>query len=352
MFVLKDDFEKDGAAVFNHYQANINVGGPILKDRLWYFASVEVDKAISTLSSTPNFFDPADPEPYQHPERDWSSVYYLAKLTFQATDAHKLTFMTTGNPTWIDNQDQDIYVAPEAESKRFQGGEFYTIAWEALWSKSLFQKTQVALSHQILDIYPMGCRDNYDENCRGRLDSIQVFKQEIPSTDSLSERFRIQFDSSWTYYMDNFVGDHEWKMGWQFHHSWVNIEQGRPGGAYYTDRNGQPYLITRLTETDGKLNRLNQTLSGDTLGLYVQDAWKVTKNIIIKPGVRFDIAQMRNYEGDVITEFFTTSPRLNIVWDITGDGKTVARVGANRYVNTGYLTISGFVAKGLERRRI
>jgi hypothetical protein len=346
---LKDSFEKEGAPTRDNYQFNINAGGPILKDKLWYFASLEFNRNLAKLSSTPDYFNPANPEPIQHPARDWISLFYLAKLTFQASDNHKLVAMAQGDPTWLKNEDQSNFIAAEAETQRYQGGFFVSLAWEALWSKSLFQKTQIAIKQSTLDIFPMGCRDLEDENCRSHYDQDTGLTTGNSSTDVLTERWRLQFDSSWTYYLDGFLGDHEWKAGWQFAHTWEDYREGYPGGASYTDRSGRPYRINQLLrDENGEFQRLSTQITGDTLGLYLQDSWKITKDLTLKPGVRFDWAEMRNYKDETITSFMTTSPRLNLVWDITSDGKTVFRAGYNRYVDTGYLLLSGFVGKSLE----
>ncbi len=348
-FRLKDDFEKEGAPTNDKYTFNVNVGGPVVKDKLWYFASVQIDRQIVKQSQTEDWFDPANPEQIQHAPWRWFSMYALGKLTYQATDKHKLTVLVQGDPTWIENELQSVYVADEAERQRFQGGGFYSLAWEALWSQNLFQKSQLALSHGILDIYPMGCRDMDDPDCRSHYDQDTGLTTGNDSLDYLSKRYRLQFDSSWTYYLDGLLGDHEFKAGWQYAHTWHDLRQGIPGGASYTDRSGRPYRINQLaTDEQGEFQRLSTTIDGDTLGLYIQDAWKITKALTLKPGVRFDWAEMRNYRGDVITSFTATSPRFNLVWDITGDGKTVLRAGYNRYVDTGYLTLAGFVGKSLE----
>lgn len=348
-FILKDSFEKDGAPSYSNYQFNLNLGGPILKDRLWYFASIEFNRSVSQMGATPDYFNPANPDKIQHPSRNWLSVYYLAKLTFQATDKHKLTAMTQGDPTWIENEIQSQFVSAEAERQRYQGGYFAMLTWEALWSKNLFQKTMFAYKQSSLDIYPMGCRDNTDPECRQHYDQDYGLTTGNDSYDYLSIRHRLQFDSAWTYYLDDFLGDHEWKIGWQFAHTWQDLTQGLAGGASYTDQGGRPYRISELVrDASGNYQKLDIQIAGDTLGLYLQDSWKITKNITFKPGIRVDWAQMRNYEEKVITEFLTTSPRLNFVWDITGDGKTVLRAGYNRYIDTGYLMLPDFVGKDLE----
>ncbi len=347
--VLKDDFEKDAAGTQDAIAVNLNAGGPILKDRLWYFFSGEFNRRISAIPGTDNYFDTAMPGLLQHPERNWLSFYYLGKLTYQMTDKHKLTFMTQGDPTWLENELQNPKVESDAERQRTQGGSLYSLAWEAIWTKNLFQKTQVGFQYSRLHIFPMSeCTDVRDEACRSHTD-LATDLTTVNDTRNLDDRrYRMQFDSAWTYYLENLLGDHEAKAGWQYFYTWNDATESIPGGGYYQDNAGQPYRLVRLKEVNGELEPLNTSIHGSTLAFYLQDSWKLFKYLIVKPGLRFDYAVMKNYKDMNITNFLTTSPRINLVWDATRDGKTVIRAGYNRYIDTGYLSLSSFVGKSLE----
>ena len=348
--VLKDDFEKDAAGKQDAIAINLNAGGPVIKDRLWYFFSGEFSRRISSIPATENYFDKANPGLLQHPERNWLSFYYLGKITYQMTDKHKLTLFTQGDPTWLENELQDPKVEAKAERQRTQGGSMYSLAWEAVWAKNLYQKTQLGFQYSRLHIFPMSeCTDIEDEKCRSHTDTTTDLTTVNDTYNLNDRRYRVQFDSSWTYFLENLLGDHEAKAGWQYFYTWNDTFRSLPGGGYYQDKaNQQPYRLVRLKEVNGQMENLNTSIHGSTLAFYLQDAWKVTKHIIVKPGVRFDYGVMKNYKDQDITAFLTTSPRLNAVWDATRDGKTVVRAGYNRYIDTGYLSLSKFVGNSLE----
>lgn len=342
---LKDDFDNKEASE-DSYDFNVNVEGPILKDKLWYFASLQFHHNKAYIAPTEDFFDPTNPEKLQHPPWTWYSLYYLGKLTFQATEKHKLTAMVTGDPAWIDNVLQSSTVAAEAEEKRFQFGGFYTLAWEALWSKNLFQRTQIGLTFSGMKQEPMsGCTDADNPDCRGHSDAGTGLSWGNYTRNSLDHRYRMQLDSSWTYYLDNFFGDHEWKAGINFARTWLDFTYEYPGGGYYQDMNGRPYRFTQIVpdpET-GELKPYYYENTGYVVGVFLQDAWKITKTITFKPGVRFDYVRSAGENDKVTVEYATTSPRINLIWDATGDGKTVVRAGYNRYVDPGWFNVSGFL---------
>jgi hypothetical protein len=344
---LRDDFEKEGLGDENAYYFNVNVGGPIIKDKLWYFASVDLRRRISTIPATEDWFDPTNPNLLGHPARKWFSVYYLAKLSWQATDKHKVTAMTQGDPAWIDNYIQASTYAPEAEGKLFQGGAFYTLAWEALWTKALFQKTQVSLKTGSMREEPVsGCTSMEDPACRQHSDADTGLVTGNYYRNVTDHRYRLQVDSSWTYYLDNFFGDHELKGGVNYARTWDDFELQFAGGGYYTDRSGRPWRLTTLVRNPdtGRVDPYSRQDYGHTLGVFFQDAWKITKTLTFKPGVRFDYVRMDTHFGDTVIEYLATSPRINLVWDATGDGKTVVRVGYNRYVDPGWFNVSYFLA--------
>ena len=350
---LRDDYEKESLGEENSYNYNINVGGPIIKDKLWYFGSVEFRYTKAYIGPTEDFFNPTNPDLLQHPPYKWFSVYYLGKVTWQVTDKHKLTAMFQGDPAWIDNTIQASTYSADAEEKRFQFGGFYSLSWEALWSKNLFQRTQLGLMYSGMRQQPMsGCTDDEDPACRAHGDSATGLSTVNYPRNSIDHRYRIQFDSAFTYYLDNVLGDHELKAGWNFAYTMTDFDLRYPGGGTYNDQNGRPYRFTEIVPNPvtGKRNYYTDD-KGYTLGVFLQDSWKIFKTLTFKPGIRIDYVRMENTEGEAIVEYATTSPRINLVWDATGDGKTVVRFGYNRYVDPGWFNVSSFLgSKGLWTR--
>jgi hypothetical protein len=350
---LRDNFEKGALGEDNRYNFNLNVGGPIIKDKLWYFASVQFDYNKASSPPTEDFFDATNPDLLQHPPWTWFSVFYLGKLTWQASDKHKVTAMFQGDPAWIDNTLQGSTIAAEAEEKRYQFGGFYSLAWEALWSKNLFQRTQLGLMYSGMRQEPMsGCTSDDDPACRARTDAETGLSYGNYDRNSIDHRYRLQADSAWTYYLDNFVGDHEFKAGWNFAHTFSDFDLRRPGGGTYQDRGGRPYRFTEIVPDPETGERAYITDDkGYTMSVFLQDSWKIFKTLTFKPGIRIDYVRIENQEGTPIVEYATTSPRINLVWDATGDGKTVVRGGYNRYVDPGYFNVSSFLGnKGMWTR--
>ncbi len=63
------------------------------------------------------------------------------------------------------------------------------------------------------------------------------------------------------------------------------------------------------------------------LGLYAQDSWKITHNLTLNYGGRFDYDPTPNNYPST----FFGSPRVGLAWDPFGDGKTVVRAGGGLF---------------------
>jgi outer membrane receptor protein involved in Fe transport len=147
-------------------------------------------------------------------------------------------------------------------------------------------------------------------------------------------------------------GSHNFKVGT----SWM---YGLGGGhRTYTDRapsqvNGLPVAYTflrgvptGLTQYAAPLLQIAQ-LNPD-LGIFAQDQWRVTSRLTVSAGLRFDwvresvpetcqpaglLVDARCYEGlNNVPNWKDLNPRLGVVWDPTGSGRTAIKAGINRYV--------------------
>ena len=69
-----------------------------------------------------------------------------------------------------------------------------------------------------------------------------------------------------------------------------------------------------------------------TWGAYVQDSWRVLPGLTVNAGLRWDQEDIRDYRNvSVIKTTAEWQPRLGIVWDPKGDGKTKVYAFAGRF---------------------
>jgi hypothetical protein len=142
-----------------------------------------------------------------------------------------------------------------------------------------------------------------------------------------ADRGRHQVNASISHYAEAF-GKHDLKFGVEIERSKVRSQWGYNQGIYYYNYaasypQGQYYAYTYSYDTDGR----NQRES-----VYAQDSWKPTERLTINAGVRVDFVRGRSPVLDKTVYSNTNwAPRLGFAFDLTGDGKTVLKGHYGQY---------------------
>jgi hypothetical protein len=179
-----------------------------------------------------------------------------------------------------------------------------------------------------------------------------------------SNRQTIQADVS--HYAENFLGEHDIKFGAQF-------TRGRSNslGGYFQNYVNflYPYRWTQSVagmqsygdagllfyNYHDAINPFMTVATADSLGFFFDDQWAVSDRLTINLGLRFDRMTSKYGAGDIyepltkpsdianptllrkragtgnIFDFKTISPRVGLTYSLTGDGKTVVRASYGRY---------------------
>jgi len=173
-------------------------------------------------------------------------------------------------------------------------------------------------------------------------------------TNVVRHRDRNQFNATGQYFIDEALGArHELKFGFDYTHAVTRNETTRVDNVTttYTSASGAfvPQNVTLYATPQNDATALN------VLALFAQDSISV-RRLTIVAGLRFEqlegylpsqsspaspfasaniggfAAQPRSYdERRDVVKWNTAGPRVNVVYDVTGDGKTAAKFGAGRY---------------------
>jgi hypothetical protein len=145
-----------------------------------------------------------------------------------------------------------------------------------------------------------------------------------------------------SHFADDFLkGDHDFKCGVSFYHSWAEWKWGYPSGVLYYDYWGYPYsaYFRNPEEYGGANNRI----SG-----FIDDSWTAGDRLTLNLGVRFDHTRGGYPEFNILdsagnptgqttaanmdlVKWDTVSPRLGFAYQLTADRKTVLRGSYGRY---------------------
>jgi outer membrane receptor protein involved in Fe transport len=327
--------EQDGGFPYfrDHYRDFTGqIGGPIAKDKVWFFGSYQ--KQID--ASSPVGVDPT----FGTTEIDRDK--FLVKVNAELTPEHRLVgtyhhdqayVPTTPRPTW----DESMYPARRYNTPT--PGVSYT----GLLGTNTVLDVRYSGFYGDIDLGP--ANDAYPGNAThflnldtGRGSGSWYYTYILDVT-------RTTINAKVSHYADDFLGgSHDFKFGAQF-------GKATSGGLYGYNDFVLYYTVGGVKYGYG-YERVPFSYGGDTrsIGVFADDTFQVNDRLTVNLGLRFDSSEAYSPEQAQLDEDFnetgvvfpatdyftwtTLSPRLGFNVKLTGDGKTVLKGHWGRYHRT------------------
>lgn len=331
-------------ATTSFYAPHVNIGGPILKDRLWFFASAQAN-----FSNRENFLTFRGGASEVRPTVTRTLIGRV-KVTWQPTDDDRLSLAFNYDNNTIQNSIGRAFVAPEAESNIDRGGYFLTLNYSRRLSDDLSFQLQTGATLKNSLFSPQFRSDNpahLDLN-NGGFTTVQAGALRETAGNYLFERKqRLQFDPSLTWR----TGGHRIKGGLQISYlSGRSITQTL-GGVRYLNRGGvcdpaDPATFGFCSERLDFFNAEGERAPNATnaanlkIGSYVQDRWTVNRHLTVGAGVRFDVGRLLGDGGRPLGTLVGYGPRLSATYDPAGDRKLLFTAHYGRSNDVGDVFIS------------
>jgi hypothetical protein len=139
------------------------------------------------------------------------------------------------------------------------------------------------------------------------------------SGEDLRTTYRVDAD----FYV-NLLGDHHFRIGWDKEELKTTAESAYSGGAlYYAYAQedcpaGAPAAGCIELLTFANIGEFTAEQSA----IYIQDSWEITPNLTLQLGVRNDIYDYKNAQGQSYINIEDQwAPRLGFIWDPRGEGR-------------------------------
>jgi hypothetical protein len=328
------------------YEATLNVGGPIVRRKLWYGVSYQYIYTANSLAKGPPFG--VSPYDIRHPTRLFIAHYARLRLDYAPTAKHRFKLSLFTDPTTIDNTGQVNTTLGAAESHQDQGGQFGSLRWDWLARENVTASVLLGINLRHLangpqgrfgkvdtagcdQFNPLNC--GWDPNRPRHVNTADGTSWYQGPTFVIHDRNRIQIDPSVSL-RGQLAGRHTAKVGIQGQVVWRYRYEETPGGSVYNDT---PAVSGRTLEaglcnpaTGINCDRRTDLPTFETrqrgygAGFFLQDHWWTSLQwLTINPGVRFDYGATFNRNGDRVTSLFGISPRLGLTADLTKDGRNI-----------------------------
>ena len=315
----------------SYHDVNADVGGYLKKDKLWWYASL---RALDTSVRYTNY----PVEPHVTELRNFTS-----KVTYQLSQNNKLIGYyqpsSKVQPTRLDRHllggTTAIHLANDDSFRQ----DYHPLLWKAEWNSVLTPAT-------FFEVRTGQFGYDWPDTANGTGVSYEDLNSNIVSGKARSRDLKIQRTQllgSLSYFKTGWAGSHNFKLGWEWFRE--TSTPSRYAGSYndvlHVLRSGVPSEVL-LFEPATSENGLY------TVGLYLQDTWKLTNRLSMNVGVRFD--HYRNFLPEQVHKAYSyttqdilfpavdnlntwnlAAPRVGLSYALTEDGKTVIKANYGLY---------------------
>jgi hypothetical protein len=328
-----------------HYDVNGDVGGYIKRDTLWWYGSGRLQKF---RPQKPNLAIPNGGNTMQN---------IMGKVTYAPSQNDKLTGFAMANHLHDINR-LDTFLIGAATARHATGES----TWNNYWWTHLYKAGWERVINDLTFLELRGGQYKYDFFCESYTVNAPAFadigNNEVRGGNrdgwsTVPARNQVLATLSRT--QNNWAGSHNFKIGGEWLRETYTFYRGRdgdgalPGDVLHVLNNGNPATVYLFQSPSVSENGL-YTFSG-----FVQDTWRVTSRLTVNAGVRVD-----HYRGflpaqtsppqsgpqasigaagpqiefaavDKIFSWTLPAPRLGVIYDISGSGKTVLKFNAGLY---------------------
>ncbi len=361
--MIADNFDSEldargasAAPVLKFYEFHLDLGGPIVRDKAWFYVAYNnffIDTAVSG-------------QPIETGTDIGDFDIFTTKLNYQITERDQFIGFSTWS--WKRKPNRSISSTIPAASVLAQDYWIWLhkAEWQRVWSDRLYSNVMIGHMGTTWPMTPKADPINGNEPRISLTDSVRSGAGWQPFTRN---RWKPQSTGQFNYYVPIGGGSHDFKFGWDWQidselSGWNTNSgafqyrddptQGNPNDVYQVNLVGVPNLVdNRNTHWD----------------FFAQDTWTVNDRLTVTLGFRVGSQALSYLDSDnspgtacqdvlncqfelpadqsqILTEVFgsgvavpgataythwNVAPRVGFTYDLTGEGSSVFKAYFGRY---------------------
>jgi hypothetical protein len=333
------------------WEGHTDIGGPIAKDKLWFYGAYnhfKIDKVISgvprNIATDLGVFDNE-----------------ITKETWKVSQKDTVIGYFQWGRKQKPNRGLSTTVSPEAAQPQDSVSWVFKAEHQRVWSSRLFTDIKANLFGYD---FPLGVKVD-SKTFPARFDTATSFTSGVAWNAFDLARQKPAVTAQATYYVADRAGSHDLKVGYEY---LIDVAKytidGRSGTVQYRDLNGQTDQI-RFIDVGNNSDLGTKWRGGNDRNLrnagYVQDRWNPNNRTTLTLGLRWDYQKPYYLDGvrdplvkDILpaaagalagqpmftgkttpgqTIFTRNSlaPRLGLSYDVSGKGNTVLKAFYGRF---------------------
>jgi hypothetical protein len=312
------DFPDLTAPAYKLIDANVHLGGPIKKDKLWFYQGFQFQRFEDYITG------------FQGGPRAYNQPRSFSKITAQPSASTNLMFGLEVDAYNGVNRGASSTTSPDAVVGQKSPEVVGNFSLTHIISPNTFFDLKAAYFWGYYYLEPKTGRQTYEH-----FDTDQNLALYNSGYYYLADRTRLQANASLTHYTENFItGHHDFKFGVEAERSTCRSRYGFTGSggplgdhAYYVDYwsynqsygyNIGNYLAYQYDgyDFDAPYTRVEG---------FAQDSWQIAPRININLGVRLSQNWGQIKGQGTVWNTHRIAPRIGFTFDILGDKTTILK---------------------------
>ena len=345
-FTAKDPNRRKADTQYQRYGGT--VGGPLIQDKMHYFASVErfsIDRPnVINITARPDLNDTQSTR-----DRVWNTII---------RGDHQVNRNNTYSVRWLREQSPQENqligsVTPAAARSESDVDQTVATNFNTVLSNTKVNTLRVTWTRENVT-FGNACYNENDRDlskCPVTL-AFQTFTDQQDNTGQFRINDGIAVENTLGWFLPGKRGDHDLKVGAQYVYSGAyNRNDGNLNGTFGFGLNNLPFdAANPRTYPD----RLTVRVGGPSIFFqkahyasgFMQDKWRVNNNLTLSLGARYDLEIIPIPETDnPLVESYPVDknnfqPRLGVTYDL-GGGASVVRGGYGRFYEKTHFELIG-----------